>query len=58
MEEKTIETIMTAVCDLCHWPYVEENQDALDRRCANCPVESVIRELCKGKRLGEENAAR
>lgn len=42
MEEKTFETIMAAVCSTCHWPYVETDQDALDDRCLNCPVESVI----------------
>lgn len=49
MDEKTFETIMTAVCSTCHWPYAETDQEALDDRCSNCPVESTIRaELAGG----------
>lgn len=35
---------MEAVCGLCHWPYVEEDQEALDERCERCPVERMLRE--------------
>ena len=49
MDEKTFETIMTAVCGTCHWPYVETDQEALDDRCMNCPVENVIRAALEGK---------
>lgn len=42
MDEKTFETIMTAVCSTCHWPYVETDQEALDDRCLNCPVERAV----------------
>ena len=34
-------TIMESVCEICHWPYVDE-QDELDARCENCPVEAVL----------------
>lgn len=43
MDEKTFETVMTAVCSTCHWPYVETDQEALDDRCMNCSVECAIR---------------
>lgn len=43
MDEKTFESVMTVVCSICHWPYVETDQEVLDDRCMNCPVESAIR---------------
>lgn len=48
MDNKTFETIMEAVCDTCHWPYVETGQMALDERCANCPTECAIRTALAG----------
>lgn len=45
MDVKIIETVMTAVCELCHWPYAETDQDALDARCAVCPVERMLKEV-------------
>lgn len=47
MEEK-FEAIMEAVCDMCHWPFVETEQDALDARCKDCPAEKKVRELMEG----------
>ena len=45
---KFYEDLMTAVCDLCHRPYVETDQEALDMFCEeSCPVNKIIREyLC------------
>lgn len=40
--EQAKETIMCAVCELCHYPYVLEDQEALDDMCLNCPVEKVV----------------
>ena len=45
MNEQAFEAIMEAVCDRCHWPYVETDQDALDKRCAVCPVERLLKEV-------------
>ncbi|MBQ7346055.1 MAG: hypothetical protein IJW45_08360 [Oscillospiraceae bacterium] len=45
MDEKTIETVMEAVCELCHWPYVETDQEQLEERCAACPVERCLKEV-------------
>ena len=42
MTEQAFETIMEAVCDLCHHPYVL-SQEELDAMCKNCPVECKIR---------------
>lgn len=36
------EKIMTKVCEICHWPYVETDQEALDARCEGCPVEQAV----------------
>lgn len=40
-----IERIMERICDLCHHPYVETDQEALDEICSTCPVEAEIRAL-------------
>ena len=45
MDEKAVETVMAAVCDICHWPYVETNQEILEERCAVCPVERILKEM-------------
>lgn len=46
MDDKTIETVMEAVCELCHWPFVED-QEGLEERCAACPVERCLKEVGK-----------
>lgn len=48
MNEKTFETVMAAVCDICHWPYAETDQEALENRCVNCPAERAIRAAMAG----------
>ena len=41
---KFYEDLMVAVCDLCHRPYVETDQEALDTFCEeSCPVNKIIR---------------
>jgi hypothetical protein len=45
MTEETIESIMVAVCDLCHHPYVITDQAQLDAICDNCPVERILKEI-------------
>lgn len=45
MGTEIIESIMEAVCSICHFPYVETDQEALDERCAACPVERVLKEV-------------
>ena len=45
MDTEVIETIMDAVCGLCHWPYIETDQEVLDERCAACPVERLLKEV-------------
>lgn len=49
MDEKKFESVMTAVCSVCHWPYVETDQEALDDRCMNCSAECAIRAALGGK---------
>lgn len=37
--------LMTAVCELCHRPYVETDQEALDDYCEECcPVNKILKE--------------
>lgn len=37
------EKIMTAVCDVCHWPYVYEDEETMkEEKCDCCPVEAVM----------------
>lgn len=37
------EKIMTAVCDVCHWPYVYEDEETMkEEKCDCCPVEEVM----------------
>ena len=43
-----IESIMEKICDNCHWPYAETDQDALDSRCECCTIEAEIRKLKEG----------
>lgn len=31
-----IEPIMEKICDNCHWPYVEPNEDSLKDQCDHC----------------------
>ena len=40
-----IERIMERICDLCHHPYVETDQEALDEICSACTLEAEIRAL-------------
>lgn len=40
--EQEKEAIMYAVCELCHYPYVLTEQEALDDMCLNCPVEKAV----------------
>ena len=42
MNEQSFETIMEAVCDVCHCPHVL-SKEALDAVCDNCPAERKIR---------------
>jgi hypothetical protein len=48
MTEQAFEAIMEAVCSICHHPYVETEQEALDAVCENCPVECKIRAVMEG----------
>lgn len=36
------EKIMVKVCEVCHWPYAETDQENLDDRCVCCPVEQAV----------------
>lgn len=40
-----VEQIMEQICELCHWPYVETDQESMDDRCAACPIEAQLRRL-------------
>lgn len=56
MKQKTdeiMEQAMSAVCDLCHLPYVMQEQDALDEACEACSVGKLLQELkAKAYELG------
>ncbi len=45
MNDQKIETIMEAVCEICHHPYVVMDQDELDVLCSRCPVERLLKEV-------------
>ncbi len=47
MNGETFETVMEAVCDMCHWPRVCD-QVSLDEKCENCPAEKMIRAVLEG----------
>ena len=42
-----VERIMEQVCELCHWPYIETDQEEMDARCAACPIEAQLRQLAE-----------
>lgn len=31
-----IDPIMEKICDICHWPYAEPNEDSLKDQCDHC----------------------
>ena len=31
-----IDPIMEKICDVCHWPYAEPNEDSLKDQCDHC----------------------
>lgn len=39
-----VEQIMEQVCDRCHWPYVESQED-LEERCEACPIYDALKRL-------------
>lgn len=41
-----MEEIMELICDYCHWPYIED-EEGLEGRCEECPIEKEIRKLIK-----------
>lgn len=45
MNEKDFETVMEAVCDICHWPFVEKSEEALNVHCEDCPVEKILKKV-------------
>lgn len=45
MNEKDFETVMEAVCDICHWPFVEKSEEALNVHCEDCPVEKTLKKV-------------
>lgn len=37
------EQIMVAVCELCRWPYLCEDEDAMyAEHCDNCPADAAV----------------
>lgn len=43
---QTEETIMEAVCELCHWPYVYRavDEDAMyAEKCEHCPAAEAVK---------------
>lgn len=43
--DEIMEGVMEEACQLCHWPYIENNQEEMDDRCAKCPVERLLKVL-------------
>lgn len=39
------EQIMEQICELCHWPYVETDQETMDERCDACTVMAQLLRL-------------
>ena len=58
MNEKDFETVMEAVCDICHWPFVEKSEEALNVHCEDCPVEKVLREMGRTREMEKDRQAR
>lgn len=45
-----VEEIMELICDRCHYPYIED-QDNLDERCEACPIVAAIRQLANDRQM-------
>jgi len=40
---KAEETIMEAACNLCHWPFLFEDEEAMyEAKCGHCPIEAAV----------------
>lgn len=37
-----LEKAMEAVCEICHFPYIETEQEAMTDRCDGCPVMQAL----------------
>lgn len=40
-----LEPIMEKICDLCHWPYAEPNEDGLKDECDHCKTCTIEAEI-------------
>lgn len=40
-----LEPIMEKICDLCHWPYAEPNEDSLRDECDHCKTCAIEAEI-------------
>ncbi len=44
------ENFLGQICDLCHWPYVEKDQEKMDEICYCCEVSSKLDALMELQR--------
>lgn len=43
------ETIMDAVCDVCHWPLAYHDEEAMHtEKCDSCPAEAAVKTALEG----------
>lgn len=45
--DEIMEQAMATGCDLCHLPYITEDQDAMDEICDKCELGRLLQELKK-----------
>ena len=45
MTEQQKEKIMEIACDLCWYPTAITNQEWLDEKCDNCPMQTALNEV-------------
>ncbi len=49
--EEKIERIMNVACELCHKPYVTEDEDELYEVCDKCPLAALVEQWAKEERV-------
>lgn len=36
--DDVMEQLLDETCELCHWPYIEQDQEQMTQRCLDCPI--------------------
>ena len=48
IDKELLEDLWSAVCDLCHWPYVYQDKDVMNaERCEYCPAVYIMKQMRK-----------